>query len=399
MSTIPKIALLLETSRGYGRGLLRGIVRYSRLHGPWALVVSAGHFGEQLPRGDWWGARGIITRFSSLKVARQIQAAKIPAVSLEASFEKFASAHFSHGLCQVRSDSPAIALMAASHLLERGFRHFGYCGLTDCSWSNVREEVFLRTIAEAGCCCEVYRAGHHRQHGRQERKQTTLVQWLQMLPKPVGILACNDDRGNRVLEACATARLHVPDDVAVVGVDNDELLCELSTPPLSSIDLNLESAGYEAAALLDGLMSGRVRGYHEVSVTPRQVLERRSTDVVAQEDRIVAAALRFIRDHASHSIQVPDVVMHTGLSRRALERRFAAAVGRTILEEITHCRLDRAKRLLLETDLSVERVATAAGFSMPRRMTHAFRQFEGTLPHHFRQKHRSPGTGFGSSPR
>lgn len=391
MSTIPKIALLLETSRGYGRGLLRGIVRYSRLHGPWALVVSAGHFGEQLPRDDWWGARGIITRFSSLKVARQIQAAGIPAVSLEASFEKFATAHASHGLCQIRTASPAIARMAAEHLLERGFRHFGYCGLEDCSWSHVREEVFSRTVAQSGHSCDVYRSGRHRQRGKQKRKQAPLVKWLKMLPKPVGIMACNDDRGNRVLEACATARLQVPDEVAVVGVDNDELLCELSTPPLSSVDLNLESAGYEAAALLDKLMSGRVCGYHEVSVTPRQVIERRSTDVVAQEDRIVAVALRFIRDRACHPIQVPDVVTHTGLSRRALERRFSAAIGRTILEELTHCRLDRAKRLLLETDLSVERVATAAGFPMPRRMTHAFRQFEGILPHLFRQKHGTPG--------
>jgi LacI family transcriptional regulator len=156
---------------------------------------------------------------------------------------------------------------------------------------------------------------------------------------------------------------------------------------LSSVALNLETAGYEAAALLDGLMSGRVHGYHEVLVKPRLVIARRSTDVVAQDDRIVTTALRFIHDNAGRPIQVPDVVAHTKLSRRSLERRFAAAIGRTPLEELTRCRLDRAKRLLLETDLSTEQVALAAGFSATKRMTCAFRQFEDTLPHRYRQMH------------
>lgn len=200
-------------------------------------------------------------------------------------------------------------------------------------------------------------------------------------------MACNDDWAGKVLDACTLAGISVPDDVAVIGVDNDELVCELSTPPLSSVSLNLESAGYEAATLLDGLISGRIHGHHEVLVKPRWVVTRRSTDVVAQEDRNVAAALRFIRDHAGRPIQVPDVVAHSGLPRRSLERRFALAVGHSILEELARCRLDRARRLLLETDLSIERVALAAGFSAPKRMAHAFRQFEGMLPNHYRQAH------------
>jgi LacI family transcriptional regulator len=387
MSAIPKVALLLETSRQYGRQLLRGIARYARLHGPWSLVVSPGHFEQQLPRLHTWCGDAVIARISSPEVARAIRKAGVPAVALEASFEEFATVNQSLGISEIRPDSPAIARLAVEHLIERGFRHFAYCGLPNCLWSQVRQQEFCRCLSERAFSCAVFSSPPKSRKQDRESERVMLARWLRQLPKPIGLMACNDDRASQVLDACVTAGLPVPDEVAVIGVDNDELVCELSDPPLSSVALNLESAGYEAAALLDGIMSGRVRGYHEVSVKPRWVVARRSTDVVAQEDRTVAAALRFIHDNAGRPIQVPDVVAHTGLSRRSLERRFTAAIGRTILEELARCRLNRAKRLLLETDLSIERVALAAGFSATKPMTHAFRRLEGTLPHLYRQMH------------
>ncbi|NQT36156.1 MAG: DNA-binding transcriptional regulator [Planctomycetes bacterium] len=382
MPRIPKVAVLLETSFGYGRGVLRGIVRYARLHGPWSLYVSPGHFEQELPPMRQWGGSGIIARISSAKLARQIKAAAVPTIALEASFDEFATVNEGLGLSEIRSDSPAIAQMAAEHLIGRGFRQFAYCGIADCLWSRVRRETFSRRIEEAGFTCHVYR----HQAARGERELSILARWLGKLPRPVGLMACNDDHARKVALACAAAGLHVPEEVGVVGVDNDDVFCELSDPPLSSVAIDLDTAGYAAAELLDGLMSGRVEGRHEIPVAPIRVVARRSTDVVAQSDPIIAMALRFIHDHAARPIQVADVVRQTDLSRRTLERRFLDTVGRTVLDEITRRRVERAKRLLTETELTVARVAAAAGFVNVKPMVRAFRKFERCTPAKYRSR-------------
>ncbi len=215
-----------------------------------------------------------------------------------------------------------------------------------------------------------------------------LAGWLRSLPRPVGLMACNDDRGRQVLQACAAAGLRVPEEVAVVGVDDDALLCELSDPPLSSVALDLEGAGYRAAELLEGLMAGRVRGRRVVTVDPVRVVSRRSSDVLVMDDSVVARALRFIRDHANRPMGIDAVVERAGVSRRTLERRFAAAVGRSLFEEMDARRMDRARRLLMETDLPVTRVAETAGFSRLKPMLRAFRRAEGTTPAGYRQRAR-----------
>ncbi len=227
-------------------------------------------------------------------------------------------------------------------------------------------------------------------HRKQE--QGILAEWLRKLAKPVGVMACNDDRGRKVLQACAIAGVQVPEELAVVGVDNDELVCELSDPPLSSVALDLERTGYRAAAVLDGLMAGRFKQYCELPVEPLWIVARRATDVVAQEDRQIAAALAFIRDNAQQPISVADVVRQTDLSRRTLERRFLGAVGRTVLSEITRCRLERARRFLLETDLRVDGVARASGFGNLKPMTRAFRDQEGCSPTEFRRRQIGDGS-------
>jgi LacI family transcriptional regulator len=220
-----------------------------------------------------------------------------------------------------------------------------------------------------------------------EREQRILLEWLKSLPKPVGMMACNDICGREVLQACAAAGLRVPDDVAVVGVevDNDELMCELSSPPLSSIALDVEKAGHEAARLLDSLMSGNRAGDHIVQVEPVYVVTRQSSEVMAIDDPSVATALRFIKDQARQPIDVSHVVEHAGVSPRTLERRFARVLGRSISSAITQCRLERAKRLLLETDLPSYRVAVGAGFGTIKTFYRVFRRAAGVSPARFRQ--------------
>ena len=217
-----------------------------------------------------------------------------------------------------------------------------------------------------------------------ECEQPILEDWLKSLPKPLGLMACNDYCGREVLQACAEAGLRIPDDVAVVGVDNDELMCELSDPPLSSVALNVEQAGYDAARLLDSLMSGQSIPEHIVLVKPTFVVARRSSEVMAQADPCVVAALRFIKDRAAQAIGVPDVVNESRVSRRTLERHFASAIGHSILSEVIHCRLERAKRLLLETDLPVHRIAASSGFASVKTFNRAFRRAEGRTATLFR---------------
>ncbi len=389
ITTMPQVALLLETSTEFGRGLLRGIVRYSRLHGPWSLYVAPGHLEQPLPKAKSWSGTGIIARIHSPEMAELIRAAGLPFVA--STLDESRSPGRGDKFGEIRTNSAAIARMAAAHLVDRSLRHFAYCGFVGCAWSLRREDAFSRYLGERGFHCQTHRielANWMQQPdwiANWEDEQPILVDWLKSLPKPVGLMACNDICGREVLQACAAAGLHVPDDAALIGVDNDELMCELSSPPLSSVALDVEKAGYEAARLLDSLMSGHLPEAHVVQVEPAYVVTRQSTEVIAQDDACVASALRFINNHAGQAIGVPDVAEQAGVSRRTLERRFFRAVGRSILSEIIRCRLERAKRLLLETDLPSHRVAAGAGFGSIKTFNRVFRRAAGVSPQRFRQ--------------
>ena len=211
MVPIPKVALLLETSTEFGRGLARGIVRYFRLHGPWSLYMAPGHCEQELPKAKLWGGTGIITRISSPDLARAIQATGLPAVAVEPCFEESATVNPWQGFCEIRIDSPAIARMAADHLLVHGFQSFAFCGFQNCPWSLIREDTFCRYVADKGFPCQSYRTrlrnwmDHADWIHAWEHEQPRLSAWLKSLPRPVGVMACNDICGRHVLQACAEA--------------------------------------------------------------------------------------------------------------------------------------------------------------------------------------------------
>ena len=328
----PHVALLLETSTEYGRGLMRGIVRYSRLHGPWSLYVAPGHLAQALPKAKSWSGTGIIARIRSPEMANLIRATKLPFVA--SSLDESRPPGRGDKFGEIRTNSAAIARVAAAHLVERKVRHYAFCGFVGLGWSMRREEAFTRYIQDLGFPCQTHRIDLSNWMQQRnwietwEDEQPILMQWLKSLPKSVGLMACNDICGREVLQACAAAGLHVPDDVVVLGVDNDEMMCELSNPPLSSIALDLDRSGYEAARLLDNLMSGQPAGEHVVQVEPHYVVTRQSSDVVVQDDPCVATAIRFIKNHAGQAIGVPNVVEQAAVSRRTLERRFFHALGR-----------------------------------------------------------------------
>jgi len=287
---------------------------------------------------------------------------------------------------ELSSDSEQAAELAAEHLLDRGFHHYAFVGVPGRIWSQRRKEPFVERIRSAGFEPHVYPGPRRKRDWHWAREQALLEDWLRQLPKPIGLMACNDDRGREVMEACRGAGVQVPEEAAVVGVDNDELLCELADPPLSSVALNAELGGFEAAKLLAGLMSGRIRKPRRIVAPALHVVTRRSTDVTAIDDPDVASTLRFIYENAVGSLKIDDLAARLAISRRSLEIRFERQVGRTMHEEIRRVRLERATRLLLETDLAIDRVAEASGFNTPSYLAQIFKKHKGLTPAQFRRR-------------
>jgi LacI family transcriptional regulator len=376
------VAILIETSRAYGRGLLRGIVRYQRERAEWSTYFQPQGLGDPPP--PWlanWRGDGILARIDNQALAQAVSRSRLPVVNLRGTMPDLPFPF-------IGSDNEAIARLGAEHLLERGFRHFGFCALA-CGYHpglDRRGDCFRRFIEQAGHECQVLQDPPRKRARSWEQEQEWLAGWIAGLPKPVGIMTANDDRGLQVLDACRRVGAAVPDQVAVLGVDNDEYLCGLSLPPLSSIDINSEETGYQAAALLDRLMDGRPAPQRLPEIAPAGVIVRRSTDVLATDDSEVIRAVQFIREHACRPIRAADVFDELNISRSCLEPRFRHVLGRTIHQEIDRVRIERAKTLLAETDLPIKSVAQQAGFQTVQYLTRAFRRLTGDTPAAFRRR-------------
>jgi len=381
------IALLVETSREYARGLLRGFARYHQLEGPWSIYFEP--HGLNAPPPTWlkgWQGDGILARIDDQRMADAILDTGIPAVDVRGSLEDLV-------LPFIGVDNRPIASLAFDHLLNRGLRYFAFCGTPRGENPNQdrRCDYFVESVEKAGYCCDVF-VGRSKRGRTQnwEQQQQQIVRWLEKLPKPVGIMTCHDDRGHEVLDACRRAELNVPDEVAVIGVDNDPHLCNLCTPPLTSIDVNSSRVGYEAAKILhESMKGGRVTKKKVVLLgPPRGVAARQSTDMLAIEDEDVASTIRYIREHAVNGIQVKEVLKRVNRSPTTLERRIKKILGRTIKAEITRVRLTRAKFLLGETELPISQVALRTGFSEPKYFCDVFRKNEAMTATAYRDKFR-----------
>jgi len=381
MKAPPKVALLMETSNSCARALLRGIVSYIREHRPWSLYLSEHNRGDQPPRWlDHWKGQGIIARIENAAIADALRRVNVPIVDVSA-------ARLIRSLAWFETDDGAIAHLAAEHLLERGFKNFAYAADERFNWSNWRCEHFQNCVRAAGRSCDVYRP--KRGFSANEEEQVDdLGNWIRGLPKPVGIMACYDFRGQQVLDICRRIGVAVPDGVAVIGVDNDDMLCELSDPPLSSVMPNTHRTGFEAAQLLDEMMSGKKAKGETHLIPPLGIGTRQSTDVLAIDDRNVARAIHFIRQHACDGIKVKDVLKAVPHSRRLLASRFKKLLGRTPHEEILRVKLNRVKQLLTDTDLPLEEIAERSGFPHVEYLSVAFRREVGTSPSAFRAENR-----------
>lgn len=384
MSAIPQIAVLVDTSRSYGRDIVRGIRRYVAEHGPWSLYLESRDLSSSFP--DWlekWPGDGILARTVDEQLLRKLKATKLPVIELRSTMLK-------HPFPFVGMDNSLVGSRVAGHFRDRGFQRFACCTDTSEKFYMQRCEHFMETLREQGFDCAVFQtATPGKKRPRWDEHQRALADWLRSLEKPVGVFACNDQFGFWVLDAARRAGISVPEEVAVIGAENDKTLCDTAWPPLSSVQLRGQAVGHAAARMLDDWIHGRAVPPRETLLPPGDVVVRQSSDIVAVEDGRIAHALRFIRQHAADDLDVNRVAREVALSRSALERRMKAIIGRSPGEEINRIRFGHVEKLLVQTDLTLDAIAARAGFTHPQYMAEAFRKRTGVTPGEFRRRNKA----------
>jgi LacI family transcriptional regulator len=390
------IVLLLDTTNPHHRKVAQGVATYAHRRGNWSFDVVQEPC-ENLPylmcdplqspiTSGKWLADGIIAYCPGRKAAKAIHRLKVPIVGVEL---EYGWSDPDWRIPYFATDNDAIGRLGAEELIRRGLKHLAFCGIPPTrltGWSERRQAAFKKCAREAGVPCSVFPITSTSHAKRTLHEQ--LAEWLDSLAKPVGLMACYDVRARHVLTTCRKLGLLVPEDIAVIGVDNDELMCELTSPPLSSIEHGARRIGYEAAALLDRLMTGQKAERLRFVVQPEGIVTRRSSDALAIDDPDVAAAFRFIGAHACDGIHARDVVEAVAISRTALMSRFKAILGRTIHAEIQRVQIAHVRQLMAATDLPLNRVAMQTGFRYLQQMIAAFRRHTGQTPGEYRLRSR-----------
>jgi LacI family transcriptional regulator len=377
MNKLPKIILAIESYRAFDKELLKGVSQYAKQHGPWLFFHNTDDVSRSLSEIEKIKPDAVIVRVSkNIKLLEKIPA-DMPAVVL-------GTGTVHENRINITSNSKRIGRMGAEYLLSLGFKDFGFCGTINASWSVEREAAFAETIRNAGFDVNFYSCIDKADFAGE---LSSMIEWIQSLPKPIGILTSNDDNGLSVLEACKAINIEVPQQIAVIGVDNDIANCELAMPPLSSIALNTVKAGYETASLLDELMRNKkVNQTAKIIVEPTHIVPRQSTNVLAVSDIIVARALDFIRNNISRQIQVNDVADSVSVSRRELERRFKKSISSSIHQEIKITRVQLIMKMLLETSDSISEISSKLGFVDVNHIARYFKDVEGISPVEYRKK-------------
>ena len=365
--------LFLESSREYGRQLILGITKYTYFHGPWSFYREPGGREQRIPSLKGLDADGIIAHVKNKATADRILESGIPAVTKGFMYP---------GLRIIQTDNSKISEIAAKHLLARGFTNFAFYGYTNLSWSSERMEAFAKYISLKGKTCFTFAQPRSKSY---DKKQDQLVKWLKSLPKPIGLMTGVDDQSQEILHACKVAEIDVPTEVAIVGVDNDPLVCRLARPQLSSVALAAENAGYEAAELLARLMNGEKLPVTPIVTRATHVEVRQSTDILAMEDRRVAQAIHYIKQNLDKLITVDDIVNTTLVPRRTLQMRFKKEIGRTIIEEIRRLKCDQIAQMLITTDMPISKIALDLGYPGIDHISRSFRMEKGMSPIEYRK--------------
>ena len=381
-----KIILLIDISEEYGQNLLKGVTQYSKENGPWIFCKMPLFYRETLGIegivnfAREWEADGIIAQlYNDLEIRKVVDAGIY--IIAEDFKERFSD------IANITGGYFEAGVLGAEYFLKKGFRNFAFYGFKNIVWSRERSEGFERHLNTQGF--EVHHFDHDKAPSRElwYYKPSALSQWLQSLPKPVAIMACDDERGQHITEACKHAHIQIPDEIAVLGVDNDVMTCNLSDPPLSSIGLDIQKGGYEADRLMDLMIRNREQLNGNIIVKPTQVITRQSTDIASTSDTYIARALKFIHQNIDSRINVADVIRQVPLSRRALEKRFRDTTGTGVYKYIYNLQIQKFAERLLETEKSISEIALESGFSNSKNISRQFKQVKGCTPVEYRAKH------------
>jgi LacI family transcriptional regulator len=383
MDSIPQVGVLVDTSRSYGRDIVRGIRRYVAEHGPWSLYFESRDLRSSFP--EWlekWPGDGILARTVDPLLLRQLKATKLPVIEMRTTVLK-------HPFPFVGMDNRIVGQRVAAHFMDRGFRRFACYVDNSELFFQQRCQSYRDALKERGFECSVFeteKAGSKSQ--RWDQHQRRVAEWLTSLEKPCALFASNDQLGFWVLDAARRAGISVPEEIAVIGTENDKTLCDTAWPPLSSVQLRGQNVGYAAAQMLDEWMQKKAQPPAVTLFPPGDIIVRQSSDIVAVEDGRIARALQYIREKAIADIGVDDVARKVALSRSALERRMKALIGRSPGEEIIRIRFSHVERLLAQTDLTLDAIAERAGFKYPQYMAEAFHKRSGMTPGAYRRQNR-----------
>lgn len=380
-----KIILMIDFAEEYSKELLKGIARYSKEHGPWVFCRMP--LFQRETKGmegilEWaleWGADGIIGQFyNDPRVASFIEAG-IPIIAQDFK-ERFTE------IPNITGDHKEAGKMGAEYFLKKGFKHFAFYGFKNIVWSRERAEGYEERIKKAGYKVHYFENEISDSDNIWYYRPSALSQWLKSLPKPVALMACDDNQGQHITEACRHSGISIPQEVAVLGVDNDEMVCEFSDPPLSSIGQDAENGGYQAARLLEQMIREGTGGFYDIVVKPTQIFTRQSSDIYATHDEHISDVLKFIHQNLEKPIQVNDVVKQVPLSRRTLEKRFQEITGFPVYKYIFNLRMEKLSARLLETDLNVFEIAMELGMNDTKNLSRQFKQMKGCTPSEYRKQ-------------
>jgi len=381
-----KIILLLDFAEEYSKSLLKGISKYSAEHGPWTYCRMPLYYRETIGiEGilEWakdWGADGIIGQLYNDMDIQKILDSKIPIIAQDFK-ERFKE------LPNITGSYREAGLMGASYFLQKGFKNFAFYGFNDIVWSRERAEGYEEKIKSVGFKVHYFEHRKSRSTDLWYFKSNSLSKWLLSLPKPIALMTCDDNQGLHITEACKQNKIRIPEEVAVLGVDNDEMLCELSDPPLSSIGLDIEKGGYDTAKLMEHMIKNGHDDHYDIFVKPTQIITRQSTDIYATNDDYIASTLKYIHKNIEKNLQVDEVVKQVPLSRRTLEKRFLHITGYPIYKYIFNLRIEKFTQKLLETDQTIFEIAMDLGLNDSKNIARQFKQVKGCNPIEYRKQY------------
>lgn len=388
MSALPRVALLIDTNGGWGRDIVRGIGAFLRdANVRWQIAHEPRMVDNRIP--SWlksWRGDGVIAKVRTRGTLEFLQRLQVPVVDVVNALPQAA-------FPVVAVDDAAIAEAAFDHLRDRGFRSMAFVSGFGRMWETTRRDAFLAAAARHGCQCDAFafkeQASYPAPEGRCLRQ---LAHWLAALPAPLGVMGSTDYMARLALSGLELAGIPVPERAGVIGCDDDDTLCQVANPPLSSVVANHATVGYEAAKLLESMLAGKPRGGRRtaapITVPPLGIAVRRSTDIVAVADADVSRALSIIRDESAAKLTIEAVAERLATSRTTLARHFRRLVGHGVHEEIIRVRMQRAQKLLAESDLPIRVVAKRTGFEHQEYMGRLFRARLGTTPKAYREQAR-----------